>query len=125
MGLALRYEDLNGHDTLRHDLIFGFVSGRLSGSRANRAVLAGKSTLNRQERSSGPADRYCRIIADHDDLTALLVTVFPYRHEFALLMHDCDGSGSPSDETDTVGLPVLPEQLECRAASWHPEKPPD
>ncbi|GAL98511.1 hypothetical protein ATR1_283c0001, partial [Acetobacter tropicalis] len=31
MGLALGYEDLNDHDALRHDLIFGLASGRLSG----------------------------------------------------------------------------------------------
>ncbi|WP_185332925.1 transposase, partial [Acetobacter pasteurianus] len=51
MGLALGYEDLNDHDALRHDLIFGLASGRLSGGRANCAALAGKSTLNRLERS--------------------------------------------------------------------------
>ncbi len=51
MGLALGYEDLNDHDALRHDLIFGLASDRLSGRRANCAALAGKSTLNRLERS--------------------------------------------------------------------------
>ncbi|WP_157886586.1 transposase [Acetobacter ascendens] len=39
----------NDHDALRHDPVMGLVSGRLSGSRANCAALAGKSTLNRLE----------------------------------------------------------------------------
>lgn len=83
MGLALGYEDLNDHDALRHDLIFGLASGRLSGGRANCAALAGKSTLNRLERSGQQADRYCRIIADHEALATLFVTLFLDQHEHA------------------------------------------
>ena len=83
MGLALGYEDLNDHDALRHDLIFGLASGRLSGGRANCAALAGKSTLNRLERSGHKADRYCRIIADHEALATLFVTLFLDQHEHA------------------------------------------
>lgn len=83
LGLALGYEDLNDHDALRHDLIFGLASGRLSGGRANCAALAGKSTLNRLERSGHKADRYCRIIADHEALATLFVTLFLDQHERA------------------------------------------
>jgi len=83
MGLALGYEDLNDHDALRHDPVMGLVSGRLSGGRANCAALAGKSTLNRLECSGQQADRYCRIIADHDALAALFVSVFMDQHERA------------------------------------------
>ncbi|GAL98461.1 hypothetical protein ATR1_219d0001, partial [Acetobacter tropicalis] len=42
---------------------------------------AGKSTLNRLERSGHKADRYCRIIADHEALAALFVTLFMDQHD--------------------------------------------
>jgi len=41
--LALGYEDLNDHDTLRSDPVFGVLVGKLD------EPLAGKSTLNRLE----------------------------------------------------------------------------
>jgi len=42
-GLALGYEDLNDHDRLRSDPVFGVLAGKLE------EPLAGKSTLNRLE----------------------------------------------------------------------------
>ena len=42
-GLALGYEDLNDHEQLRNDPVFGILAGREETS----APLAGKSTLNR------------------------------------------------------------------------------
>ena len=47
--LALGYEDLVDHDTLRHDPVLAAVAGKLSARRADCAPLAGKSTLNRLE----------------------------------------------------------------------------
>jgi hypothetical protein len=42
-GLALGYEDVNDHEQLRSDPLFGLLSGK----RELEAPLAGKSTLNR------------------------------------------------------------------------------
>ncbi len=47
-GLALGYEDLNDHEQLRKDVVFGLLSGK----RELEAPLAGKSTLNRLELSA-------------------------------------------------------------------------
>ena len=46
-GLALGYEDLNDHEQLRKDVVFGLLSGKPE----LEAPLAGKSTLNRLELS--------------------------------------------------------------------------
>jgi hypothetical protein len=48
-GLALGYEDLNDHEQLRHDPVFGVLAGR----EAWQQPLAGKSTLNRLELGAG------------------------------------------------------------------------
>src|SRR3954447_13871495 len=50
-GLALGYEDLIDHDELRHDPAMAILAGKLAARRSNCAPLAGKSTLNRLERS--------------------------------------------------------------------------
>ena len=47
--LALGYEDLVDHDTLRHDPVLAATMGKLAARRAGCAALAGKSTLNRLE----------------------------------------------------------------------------
>ncbi len=44
-GLALGYEDLNDHEQLRNDPVFGILAGR----EELEQPLAGKSTLNRME----------------------------------------------------------------------------
>ena len=55
--LALGYEDLVDHDTLRHDPVLAAVIGKLTARRADCAPLAGKSTLNRLEHApAGRAD---------------------------------------------------------------------
>src|ERR1700691_573773 len=56
-GLALGYEDLNDHEQLRKDPVFGILAGREETS----APLAGKSTLNRMEMGAGAKDRYKKI----------------------------------------------------------------
>jgi len=47
LGLAAGYEDLNDHDTLRHDLALQVAVGKTTSRREDCAPLAGKSTLNR------------------------------------------------------------------------------
>ena len=55
-GLALGYEDLNDHEQLRSDPLFGLLSGK----RKLGEPLAGKSTLNRLE-LTGRSRRYHKI----------------------------------------------------------------
>jgi hypothetical protein len=85
-GLALGYEDLNDHDTLRADSVLAVLAGKrdLTGESRERArdrdyPLAGSSTLNRLELStpeSAAEDRYKRIAADPAALDRLLVDLF-------------------------------------------------
>jgi hypothetical protein len=53
VGIAPGYEDLN-YDELRHDPV---LAGKLAAKRTDCAPLAGKSTLNRLERSRAEATR--------------------------------------------------------------------
>ncbi len=48
-GLALGYEDINDHEQLRQDPVFGILAGR----EELEQPLAGKSTLNRMELGAG------------------------------------------------------------------------
>jgi hypothetical protein len=42
--LALGYEDLNDHDELRRDPLFGVLLGKLAAKRKDCEALAGKSS---------------------------------------------------------------------------------
>lgn len=50
-GIVQGYEDLNDHEQLRHDRLVGVAVGKLESAHGRCAVLAGKSTLNRLEKS--------------------------------------------------------------------------
>src|ERR1700684_2299152 len=56
-GLALGYEDINDHEQLRKDPVFGILAGR----EELNEPLAGKSTLNRMELGTGINHRYKKI----------------------------------------------------------------
>jgi hypothetical protein len=71
-GLALGYEDVNDHEQLRRDPVFGVLAGRAELERA----LAGKSTLNRLELGTGISDRYKKITFWKEAVDELLVQVF-------------------------------------------------
>jgi Transposase DDE domain group 1 len=71
-GLALGYEDLNDHEDLRMDPLFGLLAGRIDLERP----LAGKSTLNRMELGNGLPDRYKKITFWRDSIDELMVAVF-------------------------------------------------
>jgi hypothetical protein len=78
-GLALGYEDLNDHEQLRHDPVFGALLGKLKSKRADCAAVAGKSTLNRLElftKKAGETDRYHKIRPDTAAIEALWVELF-------------------------------------------------
>ncbi|HVI79716.1 MAG TPA: IS1380 family transposase, partial [Candidatus Acidoferrum sp.] len=78
-GLALGYEDLNDHEDLRLDPLFGMLAGRKDLTRP----LAGKSTLNRMELGNGMPDRYKKITFWKDSVDELLVAVFMESHDKA------------------------------------------
>jgi Transposase DDE domain group 1 len=78
-GLALGYEDLNDHEQLRKDPLFGVLAGREELDKP----LAGKSTLNRLELGNGQQDRYKKITFWKQGVDELLVSVFLESQETA------------------------------------------
>jgi Transposase DDE domain group 1 len=78
-GLALGYEDINDHELLRTDPLFGVLAGREEAA----AALAGKSTLNRMELGTGAKDRYKKITFWKDAVDELMVKVFLESYEQA------------------------------------------
>jgi hypothetical protein len=80
--IALGYEDVDDHDTLRHDPVLGLLSDSLTPKREDCAVLAGKSTLNRLEHGRpGAPTRYHKIAYDAGALEALFVDLFLDAHD--------------------------------------------
>jgi hypothetical protein len=75
-GLALGYEDINDHEQLRTDPVFGMLAGREELDQP----LAGKSTLNRMELGAGIPDRYKKITFWKEAVDELLVQVFLEAH---------------------------------------------
>jgi hypothetical protein len=82
-GLALGYEDLNDHDTLRADPLLASLCGKADPSGQDRVrrqdrgkALGGKSTLNRLELTPAHADaaaRYKKIVANPDQIEAYFI----------------------------------------------------
>ena len=79
-GLALGYEDLINHDELRHDPVMAILAGKLEARRSNCAPLAGKSTLNRLERSPTEPSRYHKISYEAAKIEGLFVDLFLDAH---------------------------------------------
>src|ERR1700734_4450167 len=71
-GLALGYEDINDHEQLRKDPVFGILAGR----EELEQPLAGKSTLNRMELGTGANDRYKKITFWKNWIDELFVKMF-------------------------------------------------
>jgi hypothetical protein len=97
-GIALGYEDLNDHEQLRKDPVFGILAGR----EESDTPLAGKSTLNRMEMGAGTKDRYKKITFWKDAIDELLVKVFVESHRNA-----------PAEivlDVDTTDLPLHGKQ---------------
>jgi hypothetical protein len=97
-GLALGYEDINDHEQLRGDPVFGILAGREDLDEP----LAGKSTLNRMELGVGAKDRYKKITFWKDAVDQLLVKVFIEAHEKAPVEIILD--------VDTTDLPLHGKQ---------------
>jgi hypothetical protein len=89
-GLCLGYEDLNDHDQLRHNPLLALLVGKKDPEGNQRArlrdrgkALAGKSTLNRLERTAVGAttrSRYQKIVAHLDAMQRFFVEVFVQQH---------------------------------------------
>jgi hypothetical protein len=105
-GLCLGYEDLNDHDTLRHDSLLATLVGKkdpLGNDRRTRdqgKALAGKSTLNRLELTPVRADadsRYKKIVAHLDAMQNYLVDLFQQQYVLppARLVLDLDATDLP------------------------------
>ena len=80
-GLIMGYEDINDHETLRHDPIFALPVRKVINSEEKSFTLAGKSTLNRLEHCpeeifSRKDSRYHRIEYDAKSIETLLVELF-------------------------------------------------
>ena len=92
-GLALGYEDLNDHDTLRLDPLLATVVGKSDPAGEDRTrqrdrgkALAGKSTLNRLELTpvgAGESSRYKKITASCASIEKLFVELFLAAHPTA------------------------------------------
>ena len=78
-GLALGYEDLNDHEQLRTDPVFGLLAGKENLTEP----LAGTSTLNRMELGTGINNRYKKITFWKEAVDELLVNAFVESHEKA------------------------------------------
>jgi hypothetical protein len=106
-GIALGYEDLNDHDSLRHDVVMGVLcekSEPTGGARLREQdrgkAIAGKSTLNRLEltpEDANPNSRYKKIVAEGEKIDQLMVEVFIQSHETAPVevVLDVDATDDP------------------------------
>ncbi len=92
-GLALGYEDINDHEQLRKDPVFGMLAGKEELDQP----LAGKSTLNRMELGTGAKDRYKKITYWKTAIDELLVKVFleSHRQAPAQIVLDVDATDLP------------------------------
>jgi len=92
--LALGYEDINDHEQLRKDPVFGILAGRAE----LEQPLAGKSTLNRMELGTGINDRYKKITFWKEAVDELLVKLFMESRQSA--------PGEIVLDVDTTDLPL-------------------
>jgi len=99
------YEDLNDHDTLRDDPLLALASGKrdLLGAERVRGrdrghALAGKSTLNRLERTPAePTARYHKIVYDDEVVPSVFIDHFVASHPQppARIVLDLDATDDP------------------------------
>ena len=83
LGIAMGYEDLNDHDSLRYDPFLGVLCEKKDPTGSDRIMkrdrgkaTAGKSTLNRLELGSVTTNRYKKIVPNMQDIDNLLVDLF-------------------------------------------------
>ena len=95
--IALGYEDLNDHDELRHDPMMAVLAGKLEARPEDCAPVAGKSTLNRLERSKLEPTRYHKVSHNPIAIKRLLVALFLEAHKRAPneIILDLDATDDP------------------------------
>ncbi len=78
LALVQGYEDLNDHDQMRKDSLFGASLGCVEAKRSDREALAGKSTLIRLELSAAGCDveKHRKVQVGFARLDRLLVELF-------------------------------------------------
>jgi hypothetical protein len=110
-GLVQGYEDLNDHEQLRHDPLFGIAVGKLASEHPRCAPLAGKSTLNRLEQAMHVAgdlsgERYVKFQLKPTEMESLLVKVFIEQSakEPKQIILDMDVSNDPVHGTQEQGF---------------------
>lgn len=88
---------MNDHDALRHDPLFAALAGKLTARRSDCAPVAGKSALNRLERSKETPGRYHKINYKADAIEALFVDFFIEAHNQAPkeIVLDLDATDDP------------------------------
>ena len=110
-GLVQGYADLNDHDQLRHDPMFGIAVGKLESEHVRCAPLAGKSTLNRLEQAMHveanlSPERYVKFSLKPEAIERLLVTVFieQMRNPPKQIILDMDVTDDPVHGTQEQGF---------------------
>ncbi len=96
-GIALGYEDLIDHDTLRHDPVMAVLAGKLRAKRRGCAAQAGKSTLNRLELGGSQPGLYHKIGHRPAAIEAVFVEQFvaAQRRPPARIVLDLDAADDP------------------------------
>ena len=135
LGLCLGYEDLNDHDELSRDRLLALLCNRddLTGEfrrlESDRGKpLAGKSTLNRLERTplEGPEGAYKKIVADPEGMDALLLEVFVEAHpeppEEVIL--DVDATDDPLHGKQEGCANYVNTTIRFQALGWRTGKSP-
>lgn len=92
------YEDLNDHDELRKDPLFGVLAGKLQARRADCEAVAGKSTLNRLELHPRVGTSvHHKIMLDEEAMQRLFVELFLDSHSQppAEIVLDLDATDAP------------------------------
>src|SRR5216683_805461 len=114
--IALGYEDLNDHETLRHDPLMAVLAGKLEAWRADCAAVAGKSTLNRLELSKPEPSRYHKISYDAEAVDRLFVDLFLEAHRTApsQITLDLDASAGSVEEVARIVAQIRERWPEVR-----------
>ena len=126
-GIALGYEDLNDHDTLRHDPVLALLSDTAEPKRPDVATLAGKSTLNRLETApeTGHA-RYHKISVDTAAMEQVFLDVYVAAHKTPpkRIILDLDATDDPlhGNQEGRFFSRLLPQLL--LSAALHLRWPP-
>jgi len=104
LGIAMGYEDLDDHDHLRQDPLFGLLCEKQDPTGSDRRVprdkgksTAGKSTLNRLELGAVCVNRYKKIVPNVEAMDDLLVDLFieSYAKPPETIVFDVDATDDP------------------------------